>query len=257
MNGNAKTKAVDKKEDNNRKKKSKKHKRDYENLYLYIQIIITAIAMVSAVMLKTNNSSAFYSVKDNYKVFFTTEMPVESNFSYNSFIQNLTEDIKDKYNAFTQTIAYIYGKGKNDTYPSNISFEKFVPEDKGTAPVSGIITSEFGIRTDPFDKTQKDFHTGLDIAAAKGTFIKAAFGGTVTETGYTDVAGNYIKISDGDQIQCFYGHTQFIFVKEGDKILEGQTIATVGDSGMVTGPHLHFEVLHDGKRVNPMYTFDR
>ena len=84
-------------------------------------------------------------------------------------------------------------------------------------------------------------------------FQKSAFDGIVSETGYTDIAGNYIKIQSENEIQTFYGHTQFIFVKQGDKILQGQIIATVGDTGLVTGPHLHFEVLYNGYRINPEF----
>jgi len=229
---------------------------NYENIYLYIQIIITIIIVLSSAILKSRNNNAFYTVKDNYKVFFTTETVYESNFSYTSFFNTISDDIKERYEALTQTIAYLYGKGKNDTYPSNISFEKYIPKEKGTKPVEGIITSKFGVRNDPFDKSEKDFHTGLDIAAPKGTFIKSAFSGEVIETGYTAVAGNYIKIKTDEQLQTFYGHTQFVFVKQGDKILQGQVIATVGATGLVTGPHLHFEVLHNGNRVNPVYAIE-
>lgn len=243
--------------DNKTVKKIKKRKSKYNNnLYLYTQIVITLVFVTVAVMLKTKGGNEFYALKEDYSEFFTTETVYESNFSYKSFFNNLSADIKEKYEILTDTIAYIYGKGKNDTYPDNVSLKKYIPENKGIKPFEGIITSNFGIRKDPFDKKSKDFHTGMDIAAAKGTFIKSSFSGIVTETGYTDVAGNYIKIKTDDKLQTFYGHTQFVFVKEGDNILQGQVIATVGDTGLVTGPHLHFEVIYDGNRVNPVYTIE-
>ena len=96
-------------------KKSTENKKEtsinYENVYLYIQIVISIIFVLSAVILKSNDSNAFYIVKDNYKVFFTTETVYESNFSYNSFLNNISEDLKEKYEALAQTIAYLYGKG--------------------------------------------------------------------------------------------------------------------------------------------------
>ncbi|MEG0020352.1 MAG: M23 family metallopeptidase, partial [Oscillospiraceae bacterium] len=70
------------------------------------------------------------------------------------------------------------------------------------------------------------------------------------------VAGNYIRIETNDTLQSFYGHSQFLFVKPGDKILKGQVIASVGQSGMATGPHLHFEVIYNGRRVNPIYAIE-
>ena len=250
------TNPSDIKSDTKNTSKKNNHIKDTNNRYLFIQIIITAIFVVASLMLKNNNSNAFYQVKDDYKAFFTTETVYESNFTYNSFFENLTIDIKEKYEALTQTIAYLYGKGKSDIYPSNISFEKYIPDEKGIKPFNGYISSKFGIRNDPFDKSKKDFHTGLDIAAAKGTFIKASFSGTVIETGYNNISGNYIKIKCNDDTQTFYGHTQFIFVKNGDSITKGQVIATVGDSGLVTGPHLHLEIIYKGNRVNPVYAIE-
>ena len=227
-----------------------------ENLYLYTQIIITIIILCSCVILRIKNEDIFYHIKEDYKVFFATENVYESNFSYRNFMKNMADETKEKYNMFVQTLCYVYGKGSNDIYPNNISMIKFIPDEKGTMPLNGYITSKFGIRKNPFNTNEKDFHTGMDIAAGKGTFIKAAFKGKVVETGYTDIAGNYIKIESDNDIHTFYGHTQFIFVNPGDVILEGQIIATVGDTGRVTGPHLHFELLYKGNRVNPVYAVE-
>ncbi len=237
-------------------KPSKKKSKYKNNLYLYTQIVVTLIFIVVSLMLKTKGGNAFYAIKEDYSAFFTVEIPKESNFSYKNFVDNLIEDIKDKYEILTETISYLSAKGKNDTYPDNVSLKKFIPEEKGIYPFEGIITSGFGVRKDPFNKSKKDFHTGMDIAASKGTFIKSAFSGIVAETGYTPVAGNYIKIKNDEYSETFYGHTQFIFIKQGDKIKQGQVIATVGDTGLVTGPHLHFEYLYKGERINPAYTIE-
>ena len=226
------------------------------NLYLYTQIFATMVMVSSCIMLKVKNDDIFYQIKDDYKAFFAAETVYESNFSYTSFLNNMAEEAKEKYNEFIQTFNYIYGKGTNDIYPSNVSMTKYTPKCKGCLPVHGYVTSGFGVRKNPFDKKEKDFHTGMDIANEKGTFIKAAFDGTVAETGYTDIAGNYIKIQSENDIQTFYGHTQFIFVTKGENVLQGQTIATLGDTGLVTGPHLHFELLHKGYRVNPVYAVE-
>lgn len=237
-------------------KRKRKLKGRHNNLYLYVQIVITAVFVLSAVMLKNNNSNAFYEIKEDYAEFFTTDSVTDSNFSYNSFVQKLTQDIAEKYNILTQTIGSIYGKGKGDVFPADISMERYTLRQKGTMPVNGVISSQFGFRKDPFDNNNTDFHTGMDIAAAKGSFIMAAFDGTVTETGWDNTAGNYITITSDNSLQTFYCHTQFIFVAQGDKIRQGQVIATVGDTGQVTGPHLHFEVIFEGKKVNPGYAVE-
>ena len=240
----------------NTKTEIKLNKNINNNIYLHMQIFVTAVMLLACVILKVKNQDIFYQVKEDYNAFFTAETVYESNFSYKSFLNKITEETKKKYNEFLQTVAYLYGQGKNDIYPSNVSTKKYIPEQKGIMPLNGYITSNFGIRKDPFDKKVKDFHTGLDIAAAKGTFIKAAFDGIVTETGYTDIAGNYIRIGSSEEMQTFYGHTQFVFVKQGDTVIKSQPIATVGDTGLVTGPHLHFEVVYKGNRVNPVYTIE-
>ncbi|MBR2027699.1 MAG: M23 family metallopeptidase [Oscillospiraceae bacterium] len=243
------------KEKSNNNKKTKNNINSY-NWYLYTQIVVTAVMVLSCVILKVNNEAVFYQVKEDYKAFFATENVYENNFSYKNFIDRIYSETKEKYDEFLQTIAYVYGKGANDTYPSNVSMVKYVPDKKGFMPVKGYITSRYGIRKNPFNSREKDFHTGIDIANEKGTFIKAAFSGNVIETGYTDIAGNYIKIQSDNNIQTFYGHIQFVFVNQGEYVLKGQPIATVGDTGLVTGPHLHFEVLHNGIRVNPVYTVE-
>ncbi len=238
------------------KTKGKKRTKRYDNLYIFVQIVASAILILICVILRVKNEEIFYRVKEDYDAFFAVDTIYESNFSYKSFMDKMKEETKEKYDQFMQTMAHLYGKGANDTYPSNISVEKFVPKEKGLMPLNGYITSRFGIRKNPFDSKSKDFHTGIDIANEKGVFIKAAFDGVVLNTGYTDISGNYIKIQSENEIQTFYGHIQFSFVNIGDRVLKGQVIATVGDTGLVTGPHLHFEVLHKGNRVNPVYTVE-
>lgn len=191
----------------------------------------------------------------SYDEFFRTETVYESNFSYTSFINNFKENLKEKYDILVQTISYAYGKGTND-YADNVSMEKYVPDQLGIKPVEGYISSPFGVRTNPFNKKEKDFHTGIDIAAAKGSFIKASFAGEVTECGYNDTAGNYIRVKNSEEQETFYCHLQFAFVKQYQKVLQGQVIGTVGDTGMATGPHLHFEVIYNQNRVNPIYTVE-
>lgn len=240
----------------NNKKTNRKRRKYNNNLYLYTQIIVAAIFIVSGIMLKTTGGPAYNELKEDYSQFFNSENVYESNFSYSSFISNMRKDIKEKYNNFMETMTHIYGKGSSGDVPTNVSMKKYIPEEKGIKPVEGYISSPFGARIDPFNKKKKDFHTGMDIAAGKGTFIKSAFGGEVIETGYSDIAGNYIKIRNNEYQQTLYCHTQFIFVNKGDKILKGQIIATVGNTGLVTGPHLHFEVMYKGNKVNPIYTVE-
>lgn len=114
-------------------------------------------------------------------------------------------------------------------------------------PVSGTITSRFGSR----ESIRSSGHTGLDIAAPKGTTIKAAASGTVIFAGYSGGYGNVVKISHGNGIQTYYAHCSKLYVSKGDKVSAGDKIAAVGSTGNSTGNHLHFEVVKNGVSLNP------
>lgn len=119
-----------------------------------------------------------------------------------------------------------------------------------TPPLSGKITSGFGYRLHPVTG-ERDFHTGIDIAAAEGTPVVAALPGTVTEVGYDGIYGNYVRMSHGTNIETRYCHCSEILVEEGSQLREGERIALSGSTGMTTGAHLHFEVLADGLLADP------
>ena len=114
-------------------------------------------------------------------------------------------------------------------------------------PVSGIITSRFGVGS----AIRRASHTGLDIAASSGTPIVAAASGTVTYSGYKGSYGNMIVISHGNGVQTYYAHCQSLYLLAGAQVAQGQTIATVGSTGNSTGPHLHLEVRLNGIAYNP------
>jgi peptidoglycan hydrolase FlgJ len=117
-------------------------------------------------------------------------------------------------------------------------------------PVKGRISSGFGNRFHPIDKVTK-FHSGIDIAAPRGTPIGAAAEGVVTFAGSQKGYGNLVVVKHADGKETRYGHMEKIFVSEGEKVTVGQAIASVGSIGKSTGPHLHFEVKEAGKMVDP------
>lgn len=115
-------------------------------------------------------------------------------------------------------------------------------------PVSGIITSRFGSN----DSVRSHSHSGIDIAAPRGTAIKAAASGTVTYSGNAgDGYGNYVVISHGNGVQTLYGHCSQLLVSKGQKVSQGEVIAKVGSTGNSTGNHLHLEVRKNGITYNP------
>lgn len=122
------------------------------------------------------------------------------------------------------------------------------------APLTGRITSGFGLRNDPINGHWRQ-HNGIDIAARRGTPIGAAAAGTVVFAGRRGGYGNTVIIEQADGKQTLYGHADQLLVKVGEEVEAGQQIATVGSTGRSTGPHLHFEVRENGQAVNPVTTF--
>ena len=118
-------------------------------------------------------------------------------------------------------------------------------------PCQGRLSSQFGTRTHPVLKVKRQ-HTGLDIAAPKGTPVKAALAGEVLFTGWQRGYGNVIMVDHGGDMITVYGHLSKILVSEGKKVTPATTIGEVGSTGMSTGNHLHFEVRINGKAKNPL-----
>ncbi len=117
----------------------------------------------------------------------------------------------------------------------------------------GRVTSSFGIRKSPFSESAEN-HYGTDIAAEKGTEILAVKEGKISFVGNdSDGYGNYLKINHAGSLQTLYGHCNEILVDEGEYVMAGQPVATVGNTGRSTGNHLHFEILINGEAVNPLW----
>lgn len=229
------------------------YKIDDNFMYFYVQLIFSFILIVTAFMLKAGNSSTFIYAKNSYSEFFEKDSYAENNFSYKVFAEKLEKEISYRFTKFTDVFNNINGKGTSGETPWNCSTKKIYINDKGIAPVDGYVSSRYGIRKNPFNSKEKDFHTGLDIAAMKGTFIKSSFDGIVIDAGYSETAGNYIKIKSDNDIETMYAHCQFVLSNVDDYVIAGQVIATVGNTGKVTGPHLHFEFKQNGVKYNPIY----
>jgi murein DD-endopeptidase MepM/ murein hydrolase activator NlpD len=121
---------------------------------------------------------------------------------------------------------------------------------KGWPVEGGYVSSPFGYRQDPFTG-RRAFHEGVDIANRLGAAVKAIAAGVVTYAGKRSGYGRLVEINHGSGYVTRYAHTSKILVHVGDKVEKGQEIAVVGSTGRSTGPHLHFEILRNGKVLNP------
>ena len=117
-------------------------------------------------------------------------------------------------------------------------------------PVAGTVSSPFGMRRHPITD-QVQMHEGTDIAAPAGSPIRAFRDGVVEYAGRAEGYGNIVVLRHADGMKTLYGHNQENLVQAGDRVRAGQTIGRVGSTGRSTGPHLHFEIVREGERVDP------
>ena len=115
----------------------------------------------------------------------------------------------------------------------------------------GVLTSGFGYRRSPFTRAWK-FHSGLDLAAPRGTPIYAPGDGVVRTAGWNQGYGRMIEIDHGFGLVSRYAHNSTLAVTVGQRVRRGQLISRVGRTGQTTGPHLHYEIEVDGQKVDPL-----
>lgn len=117
-------------------------------------------------------------------------------------------------------------------------------------PAGGRISSGYGMRIHPITR-RMDFHSGLDIVASAGDPVYATAMGVVSFAGLNHGNGNLVVLEHGHNYSTIYAHNKKIFVKAGQVVKRGALIASIGSTGISTGPHLHYEIWKYGKSINP------
>ena len=148
-----------------------------------------------------------------------------------------------------QLYKYEYEKNKVDYFDEN---GKSIKKTLMKTPINGArLSSSYGKRKHPILGYTK-MHTGTDFAAPKGTPIMASGDGKVTKAGWCGGGGNCVKIKHNSTYQTVYAHMSKFGrgIKKGVRVKQGQVIGYVGSTGMSTGPHLHYEVIENGKKIN-------
>lgn len=139
------------------------------------------------------------------------------------------------------------GSGASDP---GVSYDENAAYDLLKTPVPSVNISS------PFGPRWGRFHSGVDFALAQGQPIYASDGGTVYYSGYCGGYGKLIKIDHGNGMQTYYAHCSSLLVSAGQQVEAGETIGFIGSTGNSTGPHLHFEVIINGSRVDPLDFLD-
>jgi murein DD-endopeptidase MepM/ murein hydrolase activator NlpD len=119
-------------------------------------------------------------------------------------------------------------------------------------PYDGKVNSLYGYRRNPFTNKGAEFHSGVDFRGRQGDSIRATGNGIVTFAGYNGGYGKCVVVKHNETLETLYGHLKQIDVKEGQKIQSGDHIGLMGSTGRSTGPHLHYEVIFNGKKINPL-----
>ncbi len=240
---------------------SKKIKKNFKKKLVYKETIITNSLYNSAVNLgiKPNIIIEFARLY-GFQVDFQRDIWKSDSFQiiYEEFI-NEDNKIVDTgeiifanlklQNSDLQLYKYEYEKNKIDYFDEN---GKSIKKTLMKTPINGArLSSSFGKRKHPILGYTK-MHTGTDFAAPKGTPIMASGDGKVTKAGWCGGGGNCVKIKHNSKYQTVYAHMSKFAkgIKKGARVKQGQTIGYVGSTGLSTGPHLHYEVIENGRKIN-------
>mgnify|MGYP001189799474 CR=1 FL=1 len=247
--------------ENSEKLQSKKIKKNYTKKLVYKETVITDSLYNSAINLGINaNVIIEFARLYGFQVDFQRDIWKEDSFQiiYEEFINEKNEIVDtgdiifanlNLQNTDLQLYRFEYNKNKIDFFDEN---GKSIKKTLMKTPINGArLSSSYGKRKHPILGYTK-MHTGTDFAAPTGTPIMASGDGKVTKAGWCGGGGNCVKIKHNSKYQTIYAHMSKFGrgIKKGVRVKQGQIIGYVGSTGMSTGPHLHYEVIENGKKVN-------
>ncbi len=208
------------------------NKKVYELVALFQKIEATDMKLRSALGLSENRKSLSIESHD-----FTPPQirDVSAMLSSQEKIKPTHADLREKLGFFQQS--------------DNIGIHDYLKSIPTYLPVAGVLTNKFS-ESDGVDS--KLNHYGIDIAAPRGSFVRAAGDGIVLFAGWTQNLGNMIILYHGNGFFTYYGHNQRLLVQRNDVVRKGENIALLGSSGDSSAPHLHFEMWKDGIPLNPV-----
>ncbi|MEG1446320.1 MAG: M23 family metallopeptidase [Ruthenibacterium sp.] len=234
-----------------------------ESDVLLLQCVLCALVLAFALFARSASLSALPEMKAQLDTLLTQGMRYDGDVPLVRLANAKIEQIRTQTKAWLDTVApaQMTGSGgfwpvKNKkTVPEGASLDDYTLTETLQLPLVGTLTSGFGFRENPVNGAD-DFHMGVDWAVPEGTSVYAAEQGQIQTAGYSKLRGNYLILRHRSGLQTLYQHLLYSYERPGERVQKGQQIAAAGKTGFVTGPHLHFELVVEGKRVNPLLAFD-
>jgi murein DD-endopeptidase MepM/ murein hydrolase activator NlpD len=243
-----------------------------------IVTLIGSIAYVAAIKKAENVSAKYEAALDKIN---------QKNKKLNSSQQETQQDIIEAKKSFLKidsTIEIINGKMKKRGINTKLAFENtggpIEKDEENIAllseyynellanvekkissiplgkPHHGQITSRYGYRANPFTRRGREMHSGIDFKGRMGDPIRATADGVVTFSGYEGQYGYVVKVKHKHGYETRYAHLVRTQVKKGQRVDAGAVVGLLGNTGRSTGPHLHYEILKDNKKINPEKYFE-
>lgn len=235
-----------------------------EEHVLLVQLVLCTLFLAFVWFASSSNAPFLPELRGEMENMMTSGVEFSTENVFARFADALVEELRLKMRgllqrleepeALTQGEGGYWPVGGNRAVPEGATLDNYTLPIELSAPVVGSLTSGYGFRVNPVN-AEDDFHAGIDIAADEGTPVLAAQDGLVVRTGYTRLRGYYVIVRHTGGVQTLYQHLSLIFVRGGESVTRGQTIAAAGSTGFVTGPHLHLELILDGIRVDPLPSF--
>ena len=223
------------------KKKKEAHEKDMLTVLSLVQSVLAVFIILTLFAFSRVNSGVLSDIGNNLSVIFAEDMDIGGYFTPSE-----EKTTAEKASEEEKTAEEAYA-GQN---PVAEEMELTASEATAVMPVIGTVTSDYGTREHPV-YSGESFHSGRDIAAAEGDPVYAVLDGEVTGAGEAEMAGKYVRLLHADGTETLYCHCSKLIAREGDKVSRGDIIALVGQTGLATGPHLHFEFHKDGRVADP------
>jgi murein DD-endopeptidase MepM/ murein hydrolase activator NlpD len=179
--------------------------------------------------------------------------PTDPDRGYGRGVQGMLDEELDALRSRTATLNRSLAQLKD----AWVERERLLASTPNMMPVRGWFSDGYGWRKDPFTGKRR-FHKGIDVVGPAGAVVRATADGVVTWSGRKAGYGKMVTVSHGYGFQTRYGHMSEILVKPGQRVVRGDAMGRVGSTGRSTGPHVHYEVVKEGRPVNPWrYLGDR